>query len=118
MTLFQDAALKHLAVVMFHPPTPTPTLTASSKLVGYCLPVQGDLLTNTRELEKGAVVNTCSGRLAQATYRPESFLQSRASIPQCHSLPAPVTKSSLKLTLYALFHPFDPDALSPFWLFL
>lgn len=84
------------------------------ELVDYCVPVQGSLLIDARGSEKGVMVNASGGRLAQE----KSLLQNNATVPQCHSLPVPITKSALKPTLYGLIHPSDPDALSPFWVFL
>lgn len=81
------------------------------RLVDYCVPVQGSLLVDARGSEEGVMVNASDGRLAQE----RAFYK---TIPQCHSLLVPVTKSALKPTLYGLIHPSDPDALSPLWVFL
>lgn len=81
------------------------------KLVGYCILVQGSLLIDACGSEKGVMVNASGGRLAQE----KSLLLNNATIPQCHSLPVPTTKSTLKPTFYSLIHPSEPDALSPCW---
>lgn len=81
------------------------------ELVVYCILVQGSLLIDARGSEKGAMVNASGGRLAQE----KSLLQNNATVPQCHSLPVPITKSTLKPTFYSLIHPSEPDALSLYW---
>lgn len=76
------------------------------KLV-HCILVQGSLLSDVRGSERGEMVNASGGRLAQE----KSLLWNNAQVPQCHSLPVPITKSALKPTFCSLIHPSDPDAL-------
>lgn len=55
----------------------------------------------------------CVGKCERwkAGTRRESLLQSNATLPQCRSLPGPITKSAQNPTLYSLIHPSDPGAL-------
>lgn len=84
------------------------------KLVHHCILVQDSLLSNQCRSEMGVMVNASIGRIEQ-----EKILsQNNTTVPQCHSLPASITKGTLKQAFCSPIHPPDPDALCPFGSFL